>query len=352
MHAGALIALIAIALALASISKHLNTPPPPAPLLGSQDEATRAAAAAMSKMLIGKHMPAADADAVAGDAAQRLISAMKSDATGETARRVAGFSATPDPAIDPARAKELAAAALPFIKGALTSAAEAKHIGDSSIGLLDAISPQDLLEIRKGFFGGAGELPWDVIKGIVSGVFEGGRRGEAGPKGDPGQKGDPGIKGDPGARGERGLSAETPTPVTCPHSPEPGTSCAHPAMHRVKVLFRPDQFTIDSSAQTLPITEAARWLLEDPTLSAILWAYTDTTASDLHNTILARRRAESVGASLSKSNVPVARMRLAPMGEHDTPVATPDGTADAENRVVVIEIGPFDLTRPDPSRAK
>jgi hypothetical protein len=34
------------------------------------------------------------------------------------------------------------------------------------------------------------------------------------------------------------------------------------------------------------------------------------------------------------------------MGEHDTPVQTPDGTADAENRVVVIEMGPFDLTRP------
>jgi len=122
-------------------------------------------------------------------------------------------------------------------------------------------------------------------------------------------------------------------------------------MHRVKVLFRPDQFTIDSAAQTLAITEAARWL-EDPTLSAILWAYTDTTASDLHNTILARRRADSVGASLSKNNVPSARIRFAPLGEHDTPVPTPDGTADAENRVVVIEIGPFDLTRPDPSTAK
>jgi outer membrane protein OmpA-like peptidoglycan-associated protein len=122
-------------------------------------------------------------------------------------------------------------------------------------------------------------------------------------------------------------------------------------MHRVKVLFRPDQFTIDSAAQTLAITEAARWL-EDPTLSAILWAYTDTTASDLHNTILARRRADSVGASLSKNNVPGARIRFAPLGEHDTPVPTPDGTADAENRVVVIEIGPFDLSRPDPSAAK
>jgi len=50
--------------------------------------------------------------------------------------------------------------------------------------------------------------------------------------------------------------------------------------------------------------------------------------------------------------VPGSRIRFAPLGEHDTPVPTPDGTADAENRVVIIEIGPFDLTRPDPSTAK
>jgi hypothetical protein len=43
-QAGALIALVAIASALVSISKHLNAPPPPAALLDSQDEATRAAA--------------------------------------------------------------------------------------------------------------------------------------------------------------------------------------------------------------------------------------------------------------------------------------------------------------------
>src|SRR5579863_2814255 len=132
-QAGALIALIAIASALVSISKHLTAPPPPAPLLGSKEEATRAAAGAMSEMLRRKGLSAADADAVGNDAAQRLISAMKSDVSGETARRVAGLPAAPDPTIDPVRAKELAATALPLIKGALTSAAEAEHIGESSI---------------------------------------------------------------------------------------------------------------------------------------------------------------------------------------------------------------------------
>jgi hypothetical protein len=104
----------------------------------------------------------------------------------------------------------------------------------------------------------------------------------------------------------------------------------------------------------MPSSKSTYWIARVSLVLSTLWhwAYTDTTASDLHNTILARRRADSVGAALSKNNVPGARNRFAPLGEHDTPVPTPDGTADAENRVVVIEIGPFDLIRPDPSTAK
>jgi outer membrane protein OmpA-like peptidoglycan-associated protein len=112
------------------------------------------------------------------------------------------------------------------------------------------------------------------------------------------------------------------------------------------VLFAPDQFALDSKVQQSVVTDAAKLLLEDSGLSAILWAYTDTTASEEHNTQLARRRAQSVRLALLAKNVPEDRIRLAPMGKYGLPVHTREGTPEPANRLVKIEIGPFGSSSP------
>jgi outer membrane protein OmpA-like peptidoglycan-associated protein len=112
------------------------------------------------------------------------------------------------------------------------------------------------------------------------------------------------------------------------------------------VLFAPDQFALDSKEQQSAVADAAKLLSEDSGLGAILWAYTDTTASEAHNTRLARRRAQSVRLALLSKNVPENRIRLAPMGTYGVPVQRPQGTPEPANRLVTIEIGPLGSSPP------
>jgi outer membrane protein OmpA-like peptidoglycan-associated protein len=335
-----MLGFLVLALVVPSIWHDLTPAAPRDLLVGERNQAQAAATAALTRVLQKHGLDQAGAGQVAKEASERLLRAMQTDTSGATARRLADFVTAPDPVADPEGARKRAQAVLPDIKDALQGSAKAKDSASAFSSLFEAITPDDLLEVRKSFFSGIGELPWKAVEGIFSGLFE---KGEKGERGDPGAKGDPGV---PGPRGDPGPPAYGPMPSPCSGKLDPATKCGTP-VREIAVLFaRPDQFALDSSQQRAAVTDAARLLLEDSRLSAILWAYTDTTASEAHNALLARRRAESVQAALLMDNVPKNRLRLAPMGKYGLPVQTPDGTPEPANRSVTIEIGPFGLSPP------
>ena len=125
--------------------------------------------------------------------------------------------------------------------------------------------------------------------------------------------------------------------VPCPIS-GPGTAtCPNLVVREIEIEFAPDQYRLDTPSQRQQIEIAARDA-HSPDATVLLWAHTDTTASETHNQHLARQRASEVQSALVGAGVPIERIRVAPMGEYNSPVRTADNVREARNRVVKIEV--------------
>ncbi|HZF25128.1 MAG TPA: OmpA family protein [Steroidobacteraceae bacterium] len=273
---------------------------------------------ALTRLLLAKHVPEQEAADLARSAGERLMDNIKKDSTGEMARAFGDWirGAKPEDAV------------LPYLRQA---------IGD--VAHLEA---DDLKSIRDGFFGGLGGLPWDVVKDLISGsvdsLFAKDQKFEVKCACCDG-------KGADGATQPTRCPEQKPPP-TCPADSGATASCER---EKFEIPFKPEEHALNRAEQTARVDQASAAALKAGNAEVIVWARTDTTASDMHNVSLARQRGEAVRAALGHRGVPIDRIRIAPLGEYALIEPTADNRPNDTNRTLTIEVS-VQRTVPVPTR--
>ena len=98
------------------------------------------------------------------EATKALFEDLSRDTSGEMARKFGDWiraSSAPSSAQD---VREKSAAVLPYIKSALERGFEAAAVPANAAVIVASLTGDALAEIGKGFFGGLGALPWDLLK--------------------------------------------------------------------------------------------------------------------------------------------------------------------------------------------
>lgn len=296
------------------------------PIANTKEEAQAAATKALTDLLAKEGVTAEEANKVAQGAAQALLKDLSHDPSGEMARKFGEWiraSRAPSSAQD---VREKSAAVLPYIKSALESGLKALTLPSNAAKVVADLTGDALAEIGKGFFGGLGGLPWDLLKEWITR-----------PSGN-----DRPIVVNCTSCPKPEREKQPPEPVTpcpkCPGGATPCPKCPQAEIHKFEIRFNPDQSRVEHVTQKAEVAKAAQEALRSKDATVLLWAHTDTTASEDHNQDLSRKRAKSVLDALIKAKVAPNRIRLAPMGEYEPPVGTKDNTPEPGNRVVKIEV--------------
>jgi outer membrane protein OmpA-like peptidoglycan-associated protein len=103
-----------------------------------------------------------------------------------------------------------------------------------------------------------------------------------------------------------------------------------------RVFFATDSRAIDREGAAM--LDAFAQAYDAPAkCTVVVEGYSDRSGSERHNLVIAKQRAEAVARYLKRKGL-VARLYVRGLGERDLLVQTPDRTAQAENRNVVVYV--------------
>jgi len=295
------------------------------PIANTKAEAEASAAKALADLLVKNGMSPEEAGRVAQKAATELLGDLSRDTSGEMARKFGEWiraSRAPQSATD---VREKSAAVLPYIKSALERGLKALTVPANAAVIVASLTGDALTEIGKGFFVGLGGLPWDLLKEWITG---------------PSGNDRPIVVNCTSCPEKQPPDKQPPVQATpCPKCPEGVTPCpkCREAVTRVfEIRFASGQSSV--AKDNPEVARAAEEALRFKDATVLLWAHTDTRASETYNQDLSWKRADAVRSALTKKNVSDERIRVAPMGEREPPVRTEDNVDKAANRVVRIEV--------------
>ena len=296
------------------------------PIANTEAEARKSATKALTDLLVKNGVSAEEASKVAQGAAQALLKDLSHDTSGEMARKFGDWIRASRAPKDAQDVREKSAAVLPYIKSALESGLKVLTLPSNAAKVVADLTGDALAEIGKGFFGGLGALPWDFLKEWITRPSGSDRPIVVNCTSCP--------------KPER--EKQPPEPVTpcpkCPGGATPCPTCPQTVTHNFEIRFNPNQSRVEHVTQKAEVAKAAQEASRSKDATVLLWAHTDTKASEAHNQRLSSQRGESVRDALIAEKVAANRIHVAPMGEHELPLRTDDNVDKPENRVVKIEV--------------
>ena len=288
----------------------------------------------------GDHkLPALDARKFGNALAEEILKEIEQNPTGDVARSFAELLSGPEARSDETLAQARQAEVTKSVKDSLKKMAERAFPAGSqetAKSIIDAITPEQLTEIKKGFLNGLGVLPLDFLKwfasNLTSRMLGNGKdvtqsitvsccaceQREKPPDKQPSKGSN--LQGDPPKPCPAVVRKEFRISSFAPDQPSAGK-----------------QLTGEQQAAIEAIASFSR-TVKDPII--LVRAWTDTTAWEIkgHNEQLAMRRAEAVRDALVAARVPRSRVLFAPLWTNELPDDTSKGVPSASNRVVKVEV--------------
>jgi len=132
------------------------------------------------------------------------------------------------------------------------------------------------------------------------------------------------------------LSACAQSPPHAAASNPPTAAAAQPVWYHV--MFATNSYAIDAAGQKV-VSDLTNFMQHDANAVATIIGKTDSVGSDAYNMHLSHRRADAVRDALVYSGkVPAVRVETRWTGDEKQNVASADGVAEPQNRVVDIAI--------------
>ena len=107
--------------------------------------------------------------------------------------------------------------------------------------------------------------------------------------------------------------------------------------HSFTVYFKPDSTNLTADS-ALKLEQVKKELLNLPAPEIVVIGHTDRVGAVLYNDELSLKRARAVRNILVSIGIPADKIEVAGRGERESLVATPDETAEPQNRRVEIKI--------------